>query len=66
MLNYLIIILFVVNITFIYKWYVQRAHNKQLFNRAWQLEFTLMDIYDNCSDEVKKKILHTLNNINPL
>jgi hypothetical protein len=69
MLNYLIltnILLFVVCITFIYKWYTQRMYNKQLFTRTWQLELTLMDIYDDSTDETQEKIIHTLNNITPL
>lgn len=69
MLNYLILInilLFVVCITFIYKWYIQRMYNKQLFTRTWQLELTLMDIYDDSTGETQKKIIHALDNITPL
>lgn len=69
MLNYLIItniLLFVVCITFIYKWYTQRAYNRKLFTRAWQLEWTLMDIYGESAEKIQKKILHTLDNITPL
>ena len=69
MLNYLILInilLFVACIAFIYKWYTQRVYNKQLFTRAWQLELTLMDIYDESTEKVQKKIIHTLDSITPL
>jgi hypothetical protein len=69
MLNYLIltnILLFVTCIVFIYKWYTQRAYNRKLFIRAWQLEWTLMDIYGESTKKVQKKILHTLDNITPL
>jgi hypothetical protein len=69
MLNYLIltnILLFVTCIVFIYKWYTQRVYNKKLFTRAWQLEWTLMDIYEESTEKVQKKILHTLDNITPL
>jgi 2-oxo-4-hydroxy-4-carboxy--5-ureidoimidazoline (OHCU) decarboxylase len=69
MLNYLILInilLFVVCIAFIFKWYTQRAYNKQLFTRALELELTLMDIYDESAEKVQKKIIHTLDNITPL
>lgn len=67
--NYFIIInilLLIGLITFIYKWYTQRTYNKQLFTRAWNLELTLIHIYDDSTDDVKKKILHTLDNITPL
>lgn len=69
MLTYLIILnilLLIVAITFIYKWYMQRIYNKQLFARSWNLELTLIHIYDDSTDDVKKKILHTLDNITPL
>jgi hypothetical protein len=69
MLNYLIltnILLFVTCIIFIYKWYTQRTYNRKLFTRAWQLEWTLMDIYGESIEKVQKKILHTLDNITPL
>lgn len=69
MLNYLIIInilLLLGLLVFVYKWYTQRTYNKQLFTRAWDLELTLIHIYDDSTDEVKKKILHTLDNITPL
>jgi hypothetical protein len=69
MLNYLIltnILLFFVSITFIYKWYTQRAYNRKLFTRAWQVEYTLVDIYEESTEKVQKKILHTLDNITPL
>jgi hypothetical protein len=69
MLNYLIlinIILFVLCIAFIYKWYTQRRYNKQLFVRAWQLELLLIDIYGDSATDIKKQIAHTLDNITPL
>jgi hypothetical protein len=69
MLNYLILInilLFVLCVAFIYKWYTQRRYNKQLFTRTWQLELTLMDIYDDSTGETQKKIVHALDNITPL
>ena len=60
------ILLLIVAITFIYKWYTQRIYNKQLFTRSWNLELALIHIYDDSPDEVKKKILHVLDNITPL
>jgi hypothetical protein len=69
MLTYSIVInilLFIVCGIILYKWYTQRTYNKQLFTRSWQLEITLMNIYNDSTDEVKKTILNTLNSITPL
>lgn len=60
------ILLFIVCGIILYKWYTQRTYNKQLFARSWRLELTLMNIYNDSTDEVKKTILTTLNSITPL
>lgn len=69
MLNYLLlinIVLLVVSITFIYKWYKGRKYNQQLFIRSWELELALMEIYEDCPEEVQGKISNILINIKPL
>jgi len=47
--------------------YKTRVHrSKQLFERAWKLELTLISIYEQCSPEVKLKIGKSLDNIKEL
>jgi hypothetical protein len=47
--------------------YKTRVHkSRQLFERAWQLELTLISIYDQCPPEVKFQIGKALDNIKEL
>lgn len=63
LLNIITIITLIITLL-LYKARIYRS--KQLFERAWQLELTLISIYDQCPPEVKLRIGQALDNIKEL
>jgi hypothetical protein len=63
LLNIITIITLIITLL-LYRTRIYRS--KQLFERAWKLELTLISIYDQSSEQVKMKIEDVLDNIKQL
>jgi hypothetical protein len=56
----------VLTCVFLYKYRKYKRHAQELFKRSFQLELTLIHIYNRCPEDVRVEITKVINSIKPL